>query len=653
MRRISFASLRARLLLVVLLSVLPALGLILITAWEQRRLAVIEVQASALRLARLAASNQERSIAAAREVLIALAQLHEVHGGDRAACSGLLARLMKQYPDYLNFGAARPDGEIFCSALPTPSPISAIDRPWFQRALQRRDFAVGEFQVGRITHRPTMNFAYPVLDRGGQVKAVLFAAVGLSSLNQLAAEVQLPEGGTLTVFDRLGTILARHPNPERWLGLVLHEAFLAQTILSQKGEGTAEAVGVDGVKRLYAFTLVRSAPEAGMYVAIGLSKQVAFAGINHALGRNLAGLGLVALLALGAAWVVGDLFVGRRVKGLVEATQRMSGGDLSARTGLPHGQGELNQLAQAFDDMAASLQTRQAEAKHAEEALQEAYAKLEQRVEERTVELRTANKSLQREISERKQAAEKIKRLNEDMERRAVELEALNKELEAFSYSVSHDLRAPLRHITGFAELLEKHAAVALDDKGRRYLKTISDSANQMGRLIDDLLAFSRMGRVDMSSTTVELVSLVRSILGDMEAETWGRKIVWKIGPLPTVRGDPTMLRLALVNLISNAVKYTRPQTEAHIEIGFTPDDEETVCFIRDNGVGFDMRYVDKLFGVFQRLHSADEFEGTGIGLASVRRIIHRHGGRVWAEGAVDGGAAFYFSLPNRKESAI
>jgi signal transduction histidine kinase len=652
-RGFSFASLRARLSLVVLLAILPAMGLILYTAWDQRRLASDEVRGNALRLVRLAASNQERSIAAVREVLVALAHIHEVHGGDRAACARLLTRLMKQYPDFLNFGAAKPDGEIFCSGLPTRGPINAAHRAWFRRALQGRDFSIGEYQIGSITHRPTINFSYPMLDGGGHVRAVLFAAVGLSSLNQLAAEIQLPEGGTLTVFDRLGTILARHPNPDRWLGLALPEAPLVKAVLRQKAEGTAEAAGVDGAERLYAFSLVRNAPEAGMYVAIGLSKQVAFAGVDRALRRNLAALGLVTLLALGAAWVVGDLFVGRPVKALVEATRRMSRGDLGARTGLPDGRGELSHLAQAFDEMAASLQARQAEAMRADAALQEAYAKLEQRVEERTLELRTANESLQREIAERKQAEEKVKRLNEEMGRRAVELERLNKELEAFSYSVSHDLRAPLRHIVGFAELLEKHAALALDDKGRRYLRTISDSASQMGRLIDDLLAFSRMGRADMRETTVELVPMVKSVLADMEGELRGRDITWDIGPLPAVRGDPAMLRLALVNLISNAIKYTRPRTRARVEIGSAARDGEIVFFIRDNGVGFDMRYLDKLFGVFQRLHSASDFEGTGIGLASVRRIIHRHGGTVWAEGFVDGGATFYFSLPDKAGDTI
>ena len=245
------------------------------------------------------------------------------------------------------------------------------------------------------------------------------------------------------------------------------------------------------------------------------------------------------------------------------------------------------------------------------------------------------------------------RRVADELHRRGELLEAANKELEAFSYSVSHDLRAPLRHIDGYASLLAKAAAVSLDEKAKRYLHTISESATRMGQLIDDLLIFSRMGRQEMLRGTVDLNQLIASVLHDLRHDLQDRSISWRIAQLPDVIGDAAMLRQVFINLVANAIKFTGTRPQATIEIGSLENGrEEAVLFVRDNGVGFDMRYTNKLFGVFQRLHRADEFEGTGIGLANVRRIIHRHGGKTWAEGVLGQGATFYVSLPMARASS-
>ena len=267
---------------------------------------------------------------------------------------------------------------------------------------------------------------------------------------------------------------------------------------------------------------------------------------------------------------------------------------------------ELAVLVDSFNAMLVEIQLR-------DRSLQQAHADLEVRVRERTE-----------------------------------ELHASNKELEAFSYSVSHDLRAPLRHITGFATLLEQRSGASLDADGSRYLRTITEAAARMATLIDDLLAFSRMGRASLSKSRVNLAQLVRDARTEVSADVNGRRIDWEVHDLPSVEGDPALLRPVMVNLLSNAIKYTSTRDEARIEVGAEAKPGEVVIFVRDNGVGFDMAYAHKLFGVFQRLHRAEEFSGTGIGLANVRRIVQRHGGRTWAEGAVGRGATFYFSLPSQ-----
>ncbi len=285
---------------------------------------------------------------------------------------------------------------------------------------------------------------------------------------------------------------------------------------------------------------------------------------------------------------------------------------------------------------------------------------LESRVDERTAELRAAQQQLQKSNADLVQLTlqledrvtrrtGELQKTRDDLEtrvqERTKELQAVNQELESFSYSVSHDLRAPLRAITGFTELLSQDYAAAMPDGARRYVEVIGQCAVRMKNLIDDLLAFARLSRQPMAKQLVKVSELVSEVVQELRRDQRQRQVQVRIGPLPDCEADPSLLKQVWINLLSNAFKFTRGRDPAIVEIGCRLDPAEPVYFVRDNGVGFEMQYADRLFGVFQRLHSETEFEGTGVGLSIVHRIVQRHGGRIWAESKVNEGATFYFTI--------
>jgi PAS domain S-box-containing protein len=836
MSKFSLSSLRSRAIILVLLAVLPLLVLTLYSYFDQRDRAVRQLQKNELVTARNLANVQEGLISATRDLLTILARLPQVQQHDREVCNLLFAKLMEQSPYYTALLAADREGQVFASAPASEEPVNVADRFFFQKAIETRSFSVGEPVLGRITQKYNINLAYPILDDAGQLQGVLTAGVDLSWLGSLLAKHDLPPSTALVLTNATGKVLYRYPEPLKYIGKMIPE-FLVKA-MTASDDGVMAGVGLPGDERLFAFARL-SPPWQDMRVVIGLPEQVAVMQVNRDLWYHLIWLGLVALFAVVAAWSGGDLFVVRPVKKLRTITELLAAGDLSVRAGPDYTVGELGLLAHSFDQMADSLQDREAalresnerlrlfiehapaslamfdkkmrylsvsrrwlmdyglenrdilglshyevfpeipegwkeihrrglageviraegdrfersdsseqwlrwevrpwhddsggvggivifteditERKRAEAALRRAKEEWERTFDavpdliaildvehhiiqgnralaqalgvsqqdlvgkfcyecmhgteappafcphsrtildgrEHTEEVRSLDRDLlvttapildargkllgsvhlARDITERKRA-------EETLQQRTVELEFANQELEAFTYSVSHDLKTPLRAIQGFSRMLAAERASGLDEEGLRLLKVIISNTQTMANLIDDLLALSRLGRQQLRKSVVNLAAISKHVFEQLRSHSPARDLRLIVGDLPPAWGDQSLLHQVMMNLLANAVKFSQSRETAVIEVGGRTEGKEDIYYVKDNGVGFDESYADKLFGVFQRLHGGEEYEGTGVGLAIVQRIIFRHGGRIWAEGKVGEGATFYFALP-------
>jgi signal transduction histidine kinase len=361
-------SLRVRLLLLVLVAVIPALGAIAYTASEQKKIAVAEIQRNVLRLVEFSTHEEEQVLQGTRQILIVLANYARKADKNPSDCNAFCADILKQFKRYANIGVVKPSGDVFCSAIPLQEPTNAADRSWFQRAVASGDFAFGDYQVGRITGKPVLVLAYPFRFAAGEPAAVVFAALDLEWLNRyiLKVESQLPDGFTITQIDANGVVMARRPDAEDWLGRFMFEQSFLREILSQS-TGVIEAPGDHKLPFIYAFAQLHSSLiKQPLYMLLGIPRRLAFADANRILRRNLTLLGIVALVAILAAWYGGDLFIMRQVKAMAKASRRLAAGEMSARTGLKYGDGELGQLAKNFDEMAIALEQRQAERELAE-----------------------------------------------------------------------------------------------------------------------------------------------------------------------------------------------------------------------------------------------------------------------------------------------
>ena len=726
-------SIRARLLLLVLFATLiPALvGAVLFLDYRNAQISDARRNlAASTRLIALGLTNTVRGTA---QLEYGLARARELDTRDRAACSSFLADVLKEFPHYTGILTIKPNGELFCDSLRTNRTLNLNDRQYFQRALNGQSPLALEAAFGRLTGIAVLQVAHGVRKTKGVTKFILLASINLEKYMQLRAKNLPQKNAIVALADASGKILSWIPHGENIAGSSIVNTPLFRFAQENKGDEIREIVGTKGTNRIWATSTLPELAESGLHILVGVSKNDLLAEADASLTKALVTLSVVWLLVFASAWALTELGIRRQVSRIISAVNKLGGGDINARTGLPHTRDEFGQLAHNLDNMADALQKRQSEAVRAEarftnivnlaadaiisideeqriiafnygaekifgytsaemlgqpleillpERFSATHRKHVHQFGEAAEVARHMNRRpdilgrrkdgneffaeasisrakedrkmvftvFLRDISDRKEAEEQIHQLNINLEKRVVErtaeLAAANQELESFSYSVSHDLRTPLRAIDGFSQVLVEDFANKIDDQAMSYLGRIRAASQRMGLLIDDMLALSRVTRTEMLPKNVNLSLLADNLLADLKKSAPDRNVHLSIEPGLTCMGDLRLLNMVLDNLLSNAWKFTAHVTQPRIEFGANLNaNGEKEFFVRDNGAGFDMAYADKLFGPFQRLHSATEFPGTGVGLAIVKRVILRHGGSIRGESSVDQGATFFFTL--------
>lgn len=601
-------NLRVRLVFLDLLSVIPALIISYWSSLEQRSLERQRGAEEDFRYTRLLSNRLDTLAESAQRLLGFIALQPEIL--DPQSCPAFLLVLQQIYTLYNAMHVAGLDGEILCSSLPEVVGESIGDHASFQQALNDKRYAPGEIIASPVAGGTVLTFAMPVLDQNGEVIAVLTAALNMEHLLSFSQEINLPPQSAMLLVDQQGTVLLCYPGSETWTGQSLPNVPVVGAMFADRGEGYTEARGVDGLERLSAFTPIPTAGGESFFVSIGIPTEIAYAASNRLLSTNLTWIGIAALLATAIAWFAGDVLFLR----VVSLT---------------------------------------AERDAAEGALKAANVELEARVEQRTAELSQSNRQLQVELENRRRMVEFLHGHEAEQSKLLMQLRQSNRDLQDFAYIASHDLQEPLRKVQAFSERLMKTYSDRLEEEGSDYLQRMSSAANRMQAMINDPLAYSRVASAGPVFTTVDLNRIAEDVISLLELrirDTGGQVQVEK---LPGLEADALQMQQLFQNLIGNSLKFHWPETPPMVRFSGEvlskngdPAYRQIKLVFEDNGIGFDEKYTDRIFKPFQRLHSREAYEGSGIGLALCRRIVERHHGQIDVASTPNVGSRFMITLP-------
>ena len=631
MKHFNFASLRFKLMLLIVIILLPLFAYSLFLSLELQGQARDDTFRAALNELNEISRTHEEIINHTRTLFATLSHTRAVQQLDRTASKRILADLQRDNSKlYSVINIVRPNGDLYVTSLPTTQKANYADRSWFRPILQDRSFTIGEYLIGRLVGKPILPAVGPILDDEGNLKAILLTGINLDALNILQKGKKLPEGSVVTVFDQRSVVLMRHPAGD-FVGKPMRDVEIFRKALSLK-EGTIEAKGADGKERLYAFA---SLGQVGgeIYVSVGIPAEVAFAEVRRMMITQFSVLGVIALLAFSGAWWLGNRYIENPIKRLLMATRRVTEGDLGVRTGLVKHGGEIGELATEFDQMADSLQEREAARMRAQEEIMKLNAELEQRVSERTDQLEAAKR----------------------------QAETANQAKSDFLANMSHELRTPLNGVIGFSEVLEDGLYGDLNDRQKTYVRHIYNSGKHLLGLINDILDLSKVeaGKMEFDVSRFPICAVLNSSVVMLKEKAMKHDIALSVEIEPEadihVEADERKIKQILFNLLSNAVKFTpdggRVTVRACLAAVENGGEEQRMIevSIEDTGIGIKEEDLPRLFGEFTQIRQSvltKQYEGTGLGLALTKRLVELHHGSIRVESEYGKGSRFYFTLP-------